>query len=90
MGKYTDELKHIIARKMGKKMTRDQAFALLRSKIGNAPNVYEREIAEIIDMADGDLTEHDHRCIQARKEWSAIERERFADLEELHKSDWTA
>ena len=28
MGKYTEELKHIIARKMGKGMTRDQAFAL--------------------------------------------------------------
>jgi hypothetical protein len=26
-----------------------------------APNVYEREIAEIIEMADGELTEHDQK-----------------------------
>lgn len=51
MGMYTEELKHIIHRNMGKGMTRDQAFTLLRSSIGNAPHRYELEIAEIIDMA---------------------------------------
>ncbi len=89
MGKYTEQLKHIVARKMGKGMTRDQAFTLLKSSIGNAPHKYEREIAEIIDMADGDRTDHDQKCIYARKEWSAIERERFADLEALQESGWT-
>jgi hypothetical protein len=48
MGKYIDELNHIIHRKMGKGMTRDQAFTLLRSSIGNAPHKYEREIADEI------------------------------------------
>jgi hypothetical protein len=42
VGKYTEELKNLIHRKIGKGMTRDQAFALLRSSIGNAPHRYER------------------------------------------------
>jgi hypothetical protein len=70
-------------------MTRDQAFHFLKRKIGRAPAQYEQEIEEIIELADGNLSDHDRSRIDNLAHWANIEHARLHDLEELEGTGWS-